>query len=123
MSYIKRVCCSPRQHGGLRIHWNKGEPTFAQKWNPFCEDLGYMTITHHLLIYNEKEKETATFNVGDLTDSVVGAVGEVRKHDGISEALRVEEGPILIESYASLSALVYNQSHIGFNMERGGISF
>jgi|SRR6218665_413179 len=113
----------PRQHGGLRIHWEKSEPTLAQKWNPFCDELGYATLTHHLLIYNEKEKETTTFNVSDLADSIVEAVDKIRKLDGVTDALSVEEGPIMIESYASISSMVYNQSHIGFNMERGGISF
>lgn len=113
----------PRRNGGLRIHWAKGQPTLVQKWNPFCDELGYVTLTHHLLIYNEKEKETTTFNINDLADSVIDAVDKIRKQDGVADALGVEEGPIMIESYASLSSMVYNQSHIGFNMERGGISF
>lgn len=113
----------PRQHGGLRVQWAKTEPSLVQKWNPFFEELGYTTLTHHLLIYNEKEKETTTFNVSDLADSIIEAVDKIRKQDGVTDTLSVEEGPIMIESYASLSSMVYNQSHIGFNMERGGISF
>ena len=81
-----------------------------------------MTLTHHLLIFNEKEKETTLYNVSDLADSLIQATNLVRRQGGM-ESLQTEETPIEIESYASIASLVYNQSHIGFNMERGGVSF
>ena len=37
--------------------------------------------------------------------------------------LLVEENPIMIESYASVVSLIYNQSHLGYNRERGGVSY
>jgi len=112
-----------REHGGFRIHWGTYQPTFTQRWNPFCEDIGFITFTHHLLAYNEKEKETVTFDVADLADSIVAAVNMIRNTEHRNEPLTVHNRPIVIDSYASLTSMVYNQSHIGFSMERGGVSF
>lgn len=82
-----------------------------------------MTLTHHLLIYNEKEHETVTYNASDFADSLVQAVNEVRRQGGQNNLLPVNEGPIKIHSYANVGSLIYNQSHIGFNMDRGGVNF
>lgn len=112
-----------RDYGGVRIHWSKDEPWFYQRWNPWCSDLGFMTLTHHLLIYNEKERETVTYNASDFADSLVQAVNEARRQGGKNDLLPVNEGPIKIQSYANVTSLVYNQSHIGFNMDRGGVNF
>lgn len=44
-----------REHGGIQIRWNKNEePGWAQKWNPFCTTLPYMTFSHHPVLYNPK---------------------------------------------------------------------
>lgn len=37
--------------------------------------------------------------------------------------LVIEEGPIMIHCYASLSSLIFNQSYLGYNRDRNGISF
>ena len=40
-----------------------------------------------------------------------------------AENVEVVEANIVVESYASAASLVFNQSHLGFSKERGGISF
>lgn len=116
-----------RENGGLRIHWANEDAWFYQRWNPWCDDVGYITFTHHLLIHNEKERETATYNVSDFADSVVQAVNTIRQKNGGGEegeeSVPVKEGPLIIYSYASVTSLIYNQSHIGFNMDRGGVTY
>jgi hypothetical protein len=63
---------SPRNHGGMRASWNQGQQlSFGQKWNPWCSDIPYITLTHHPLLYNEKEKETVTYNIDDFFESFV----------------------------------------------------
>lgn len=113
-----------RQHGGTRIYWNSAQPSWAQRWNPFCNDLGYITLSHHLLAYKADERETVTYDVADLIDSVIAAVNAARREAGGDPTnVSVENGMISIESYGSLMSLVFNQSHLGFNLARGGVSF
>ena len=115
---------SPRDYGGLRLYW--GDPTgltFGQKWNPFSSNIPYITFSHHPLLYNPKETETVTYNVDDFSDSLIQGVNIDIKAKAPGKNLSVREEPILIESYASLSSMVFNQSRIGFNRDRGGVSF
>lgn len=114
----------PREHGGVRIAWGEGQiPTFGQKWNPWCSDIPYTTFAHHPLIYNEKDRETVTYNVDDFYESLIQAISSVYRAKNPGRALKNIEGPIMIESYASVSSLIFNQSHLGFNRDRNGVSF
>jgi hypothetical protein len=112
-----------RQHGGARIYWGSLEPTWIQRWNPFCNDLGYITLSHHLLAYKAEERETVTYNVADMIDSVIAAANEARRVNNQQGNVNVENETITIESYGSVMSLVFNQSHLGFNLARGGVSF
>ncbi|CAG2251169.1 unnamed protein product [Mytilus edulis] len=97
--------------------WNKNEePGWAQKWNPFCTTLPYMTFSHHTCL----ENETVTYNVDEFYEHLVQAVSECYKKKRPGEKVTILEGPILIESYASISSLIYNQSGLGFFMDRNG---
>jgi len=84
-----------------------------------CEDLGYMTLTHHLLAYKPEERETSMYDAGDFIDKAVTVANKTRG----GTLLNCENGPMLIESYGSVMSMIYNQSHIGFNLARGGVSF
>lgn len=109
----------PRQHGGVRIHWSTVEPSFVQRWNPMCEDLGYVTLSHHLLAYVPEERGRSMYDVGGFAESAVAAANKAIGGSGV----KCENGPVTIESYGSVMSMVYNQSHIGFNLARGGVSF
>jgi len=104
-----------------------GDPnnlSFGQKWNPSARDIPYTTFAHHKLIYNEKERETVTFNVDDFYASLKAGVTQALKNKNPTVQLSVQEQqPILIQSYASLTSLVYNQSHLGYNRDRNGVAF
>lgn len=107
-----------RRHGGARIHWNVTDASFAQRWNPFCPDVGYITICHHLLAFKPHQQQAdAKHDVGNFLDAVMAKV------HARTSTINVENGPVVVESYASVASMVYNQSHIGFNMSRGGVSF
>ncbi|CAL1527827.1 unnamed protein product [Lymnaea stagnalis] len=113
-----------RKHGGIQIRWDRGEQlTFGQKWNPWCSDIPWVTLSHHPLIYNRKENETVTYNVDEFFESLVTAISKVFTEKRPGEKLRVVEGPVLIESYASPASLVFNQGGIGFFRDRNGVSF
>lgn len=114
----------PRQHGGIQVRWNKGEqPTWAQVWNPWCASIPWINLSHHPLLYNPKEYETAIYNVDEFYESLIQAISNSYKEKRPDAKITIVEGPILIESYASLSSMIYNQSGLGFNRDRKGISF
>ena len=75
------------------------------------------------MLYNEKERETVTFNVDDFYESLIAQMQIAYRTHNPGQSVKIEEGPILIESYASLGSMVFNQSHLGFNRERGGVSY
>ncbi len=83
----------------------------------------YTTLSHHKLIYNDKEKETVTFNVDDFYESLVQGINMFNRNKANGKTVKTEEVPIMIESYANLASMVFNQSHLGFNRDRGGVSF
>ncbi|BFZ23380.1 hypothetical protein BsWGS_26419 [Bradybaena similaris] len=113
-----------RKHGGIQIRWDKGEQlTFGQKWNPWCSDIPWITLCHHPLIYNPKETETATYNVDEFFETIVAETSKVFTDKRPNDTLKVIEGPINIETYASPVSLVFNQSAIGFFRDRNGVSF
>ena len=113
-----------RGHGGIRIQWGKEEDLyFDQKWNPFCKVIPYATFAHHKLIYNPKETETVTYNVDDFYESLIQGINIFNRNKGTGKTIQTIEGPIVIESYASLASLIFNQSPFGYNRDRNGISF
>ena len=97
--------------------------SFGQKWNPWCSDIPYTTVAHHPLLYNQNERETVTYNVDDFTESLQQAVNISHRSGGGSSNLTMVAEPIQIDTYASIYSMVFNQSHLGFNRDRGGVSF
>ncbi|XP_076472255.1 tumor protein p63-regulated gene 1-like protein [Babylonia areolata] len=113
-----------RQHGGIQIRWNQGtELSFGQRWNPWCSDIPWLTLAHHPVLYHPKENETATFNVDEFFEALVQATSQVFKAKRPNEKVTVIEGPIEIESYASVASMVFNQSGLGFFRDRNGLCF
>lgn len=113
-----------RRHGGIKISWCKGHQlTFGQKWNPWCTDIPWCILSNHPLIYNPKENETATYNVDEFFENLIPAVSKAYSAKRPDENLKVIEGPIEIESYASPISMVFNHSNIGFFRDRNGVSF
>ncbi|CAD5115742.1 DgyrCDS4687 [Dimorphilus gyrociliatus] len=113
-----------RNHGGVRIIWNENaQPSFAQRWNPFCKTIPYVTLIHHPLIYHDKEEETLYYNVDEFFESLIDAANKSFKGQNSGSFVQVEESPIMIECYTGLTSVIFNQSHLGFSRERGGVSF
>lgn len=110
-----------RQQGGVHILWSKGQvPLFKERWNPFSNVIPWCMLTHHPIIYNQKEQETVTYNVDDFYESLLQAVKRCYDRHKPGETVNTVEGPIIIESYANLASMVFNQSSIGFYRVRGG---
>ncbi|KAK3104939.1 hypothetical protein FSP39_013502 [Pinctada imbricata] len=122
--YPDKSLMPDRRHGGIQIRWNKGEePTWAQKWNPFCLTIPFMTFCHHPIIYNPKETETTTYNVDDFFESLIQCISNIYKKKRPGEKVTIIEGPIMIESYANLSSMLFNDSGLGFFRDRNGLCY
>ncbi|KAH3827025.1 tumor protein p63-regulated gene 1-like protein [Dreissena polymorpha] len=121
---IMPMVSSDHAHGGIQIKWNSGEPpTFGQRWNPWCATIPWVCLAHHPLLYNPRENETVTFNVDEFYESLLDAVSKAYGRKRPGERVTVVEGPILIQSYASISSIIFNQSNIGYFKDRNGVCF
>ena len=99
------------------------EISFGQRWNPWCNTMPYITVAHHPIIYNAKEHDTIIYNVDDFFETVLDAIEKAHKRKNIAVPVKLVEQPILIENYGSLYSMIYNQSWIGYNRDRNGVSF
>jgi len=113
-----------RKHGGIKISWHSGEGlTFGQKWNPWASDIPWCTLSSHPVIYNPKEKETITYNVDEFLESLIPQISKTYSVKRPGESLKVIEGPVVIESYASPLSMVFNQSSLGYFKDRNGVHY
>ncbi|XP_028394279.1 tumor protein p63-regulated gene 1-like protein [Dendronephthya gigantea] len=103
---------------GLRIHWNSERvPGTFDFWNPWSKDIPHLTLTAHTSVkYNEASPEFADFSA--LQKSLVAAATS-----DISRSLVTDEEPIIINMILGITALVHNQSKLGFSRDRGGVAF
>ena len=118
------IVSKTRDHGGLRISWGKeSELKWSQRWNPWSGEIPFTTFAHHPLHYFQKEQETSTYNVDDFYEALVSATQDAYLAMKPGEKPVIENGEVTINSYASIWSMVFNQSRLGFNKERGGVSY
>ncbi|KZC09177.1 PREDICTED: tumor protein p63-regulated gene 1-like protein [Dufourea novaeangliae] len=105
-----------RSMSGVRLMWNKGGPLpLSKKWNPFAKNIPWLTYASHPLFwYKGSEAEKAKFDVEGLHSTIVSL---------LPVESTVRTGPIIIENYCGLGALVHNRNGLGFFKIRGKISF
>ena len=103
---------------GLRIHWNAVKvPGTFDFWNPWSKEIPHLTLTaHNSVQYNTASPEFADFSA--LQKSLVAAATS-----DVSRSLVTDEEPIIINVILGITALVHNQSKLGFSRDRGGVSF
>ncbi|XP_066296317.1 tumor protein p63-regulated gene 1-like protein isoform X2 [Branchiostoma lanceolatum] len=114
----------PRRAGvGVQMFWSRQEVSVAQKWNPFNRDIPYAIFASHPLI-ERTLRDPDVYRVETFHVALVQGCQSTRATQSPNlPALNVIEGPVMIESYASLWSLIHNQSRLGFSRERGGVSF
>jgi len=108
-------------------------------WNPWSRAMPYVTLTHHLLAYHQQENETVTYNVDEFAESLVMAVDTARKRSGTGTeaegqaeadtstteplAAILDDTPITVNSYVGIPSVIFNQSKLGYYLDRGGYNF
>ena len=103
---------------GMRIHWNAVKvPGTLDYWNPWSKDIPHLTLTAHTSVqYNAASPECVDFSA--LQKSLIAAASS-----DISRSLVTDEEPIVINMILGITALVHNQSKLGFCRDRGGVSY
>ncbi|ESO07919.1 hypothetical protein HELRODRAFT_98103 [Helobdella robusta] len=121
LTYPSVTLMIPRDHGGVRLHL--GTPTFLQRWNPWCNDIPLMTFTHHPTIYNKNETDTLVRIGVHIKIRIMETRWKHSPRHATGRELKVDDSPIVVESYAGLISVLHNQNKLGFNLDRNGMTF
>ena len=117
---------SPRmKQSGLRIHYGHSDPGFFQTWNPFSRDLPYVTLTDHALV-EVLNSAPQHMRKSSFQKALIDAITCARNANSTMRSLpglEVAEEEIAVLMYVGMSALVYNQSKLGFCKDRGNIFY
>ncbi|XP_071805630.1 tumor protein p63-regulated gene 1-like protein [Asterias amurensis] len=128
-SYPEKSLVSPRDGTGVRVIWSHGrQPSFAERWNPFCGTIPWVTLTSHPLEHNST-REAENYQIDTFKGAYIQAINSWRQKqnqalsNAASSTLTIVETPIECDVFLGLSSSVHNQSRLGFYRERGGVSF
>ena len=117
---------SPRsKQSGLRIFCSSQEPGFFQKWNPWYDEMPYISLTSHVqsvLVESPPEAVQHSLFSRALIDAITNA-RETEPNKEILNGFEVVEAELEICVYTGLSAKIYNQSKLGFYKHRGSFLF
>ncbi|RWS16234.1 tumor protein p63-regulated gene 1-like protein [Dinothrombium tinctorium] len=119
LKYPEGSLLPPRNQLGIRLLWNNEEEVhFTSKWNPFSEDIPWITITSHPLVMSGGvHRETC-----DVQDFTRAFLQNIQK-ETVNTRCQIINTSIIIENYANLFAIFHNVSALGFFKNRGKISF
>lgn len=104
-----------------------------ERWNPLSSRIPHTIFTSHVLIRRGRVNNPR-MKLASLVTELEKAVNDWRKANGSSrpsgqggasepEELKVKEENIVFDTYFGVSALVHNQSHLGFNKRRGAMDW
>lgn len=130
-------CFKPveRSELGMRIMWNRGRPiSLLTSWNPFADDIPWRTVKNHPILQaksndNMSLQEKEEFNTKKHIYSAASfhqslqSIFSNANPDGVDFNCDFKEGPILMENYVGVSAVIHNKHNFGFFKVRGKFSF
>lgn len=111
------------QHG-VRIHFAKLEPGLLQNWNPFSE-MPYVSLTSHR-VFDLNPDSPAYVRIKGFEKALIQAINEARASEENKRSLgsfEVVEEELPITVYLGLSAMVVNQSKLGYCKDRGNVFY
>lgn len=110
---------------GLRIFFSQHEPSFFQSWNPWSNEMPYFSLTSHVQsLLTDSAPDLVQHGVFSkaLIEAITAAREAEPRKEGLS-SFEVVEGDLEIYIYIGLSAMIYNQSRLGFCKDRGSVFF
>ena len=116
----------------LKIFWGKQENVgFFDRWNPFSSKVPYTIFASHLMLRRGRVGNDQ-LKISKVVPVIEEAINDLRKaqfsqqqqseasaNASPPEEYHVKEGDVVIDSYVGLSALVHNDSNLGFFKRRG----
>ncbi|XP_032229618.1 tumor protein p63-regulated gene 1-like protein isoform X1 [Nematostella vectensis] len=112
------------QHG-VRIHLCRMEPTLFQNWNPFNSDMPFISFTDHQSV-TLLEDAPSHLSIANFQRHFIDSINAARVAEPNKELLHnfeVTEEDLPIQIYVGLSAMVVNQSKLGFCKDRGNVFY
>ena len=116
----------------MKIVWNKQDVSFWSRWNVGSTNIPYTILTSHILVRRNRS-QNPLMQVESVPSELERAVRDFRRRvtsaqqtsqaESAPEEFSVTEGDIVINYYFGLSALVHNQSYLGFFKKRGAINW
>jgi len=118
---------------GLKVFWGKEENVgLITRWNPFTSAIPYTIFTSHVLV-RKGRTDDPRLKIENVIPELERAVEDLRRahasqqQEGEASAshaeFRVKQGDIVFNTYFGLSALVHNQSNLGFFKRRGAVDW
>ncbi|XP_023016828.2 tumor protein p63-regulated gene 1-like protein isoform X1 [Leptinotarsa decemlineata] len=110
-----------RNMKGIRLLLRQDKPdNFASKWNPFNDDVPYLTFTYHPLFFHKDctdEKIRNLFNLEAFVENICLSVHKWK------ESSVILQHNILLENYVGIGSIIHNRNSLGFFKVRGKFSF
>lgn len=118
----------------MKIVWGEEPLGFWTKWNPMSTTVPYTIFTSHVLIMRNRIQDER-MTIENIISPVKQAINDCRQRAlaaqqaSSSEAtptfpeFNITEGEIIFDYYIGLSALVHNQSFLGFFKRRGALNW
>ncbi|KAF2346008.1 hypothetical protein FHG87_023236 [Trinorchestia longiramus] len=73
--------------------------TWRQRWNPFCSNLPYHTLTSHPLLWYTSGEDAATYDVLDLAHHLSLALGDLATQPDTATVCALKIAPMFRHSY------------------------
>lgn len=109
--------------------WGQEPIGFWTKWNPISSSVPYTIFTSHILVANKKLQDPK-LTIETTIDPIETAILEFRQKAQSTESpppslpeFQKIEGDIVIDYYLGLSAMIHNQSYLGFFKKRGALNW
>lgn len=115
-----------REGEGVRVFWDRlREPTFTSRWNPFTNDLPFITFTHHP-VRNVSDMFAALSDIQTFREQLRDAAQRAhatKPVPGKANGVLVLNQNIHIDAYVGVMSFLGNQNKLGYSMARGNIGF
>ena len=116
--------CSSRSGKGIKVWWGENPVSLATKWNPFSSTVPYTIFTSHVLL-RRKQSNNPILNFESLPELLSQVIKEFNSESstGASPDIPFVEEDIVFDYYLGLSAMIHNQSYLGFFKKRGALNW
>lgn len=95
---------------------------FFDQWNPFSGRIPYTIFASHMMVRRGRTDDPR-LKISSAVQEIEQAIQDHRRSQAASsgegEGFALEEGDIVMDTYLGMTALVHNQSNMGFFKRRG----